>query len=538
MYISGFPSSYGLENHGLVNLKAVHWNLSPAALVEHVIIRQEGIVANQGAVVVNTGRFTGRSPNDKFIVRYGNQDDEPVWWGKINQAISPEKFDLIFQKMTAYLQGRSVFVQDLQAGAHPAHKIQIRVISDKAWCSLFARDLFIRLPQEKILQHVPEFTVIHCPDFLADPHLDGTNSSTFIILNFTRRLVLIGGTSYAGEIKKSIFTVMNYLMPRAQVLSMHCSANRGMNGDVALFFGLSGTGKTTLSSDPERGLIGDDEHGWGDEGIFNFEGGCYAKTIHLRQNLEPLIWEATRKFGTVLENVVVDPETRQVNFDSDSLTENTRAAYPIDFVPNFVVEGFAGHPQNVFFLSADAFGVLPPLSRLTPEQAMYYFLSGYTSKLAGTEKGLGAEPQATFSACFGAPFLPLNPRVYADLLGEKIARHQTNVWLVNTGWTGGPYGIGERIHLPFTRAMIKAVLEGQLQDVAMRKDGIFGLAIPEHCPDVPDDVLDPMCTWNDHEAYKVQARLLVEHFEKNFRQFESEVPKDLIVAGPHLADME
>jgi phosphoenolpyruvate carboxykinase (ATP) len=534
----GFPSSFGLENHGLSNIHTAYWNLFPPALVEQIILRREGDLANLGAVVVNTGQHTGRSPNDKYVVRNNNQADDEIWWGKINQPISPQKFERIFIKMAAYLQKRDVFIQDMQAGAYPDHHLKIRIISDKAWSSLFARDLFIRLPHERLFTHVPEFTVIQCPEFLADPVEDGTNSSTFIVLNFERKLVLIGGTAYAGEIKKSIFSVMNYLLPRKGVLSMHCSANLGPQSDVALFFGLSGTGKTTLSSDPDRRLIGDDEHGWGENGIFNFEGGCYAKTIHLRPNLEPLIWEATRKFGTVLENVVFDPETRQVDFDSDSLTENTRAAYPIDFVPNHVTEGYAGHPDNIFFLSADAFGVLPPIARLTPDQAMYYFLSGYTSKLAGTEKGIGSEPQATFSTCFGSPFLPLFPRVYSGLLGEKIARYQSKVWLVNTGWTGGPYGVGERIKLPYTRAMIRAALLGQLEKVTHRKDRHFGLMIPQHCPGVPDEVLDPELTWPDKAAYHIQAINLVSRFEKNFAQFENYVPPELVLAGPHIENLE
>jgi len=523
----GFPSSYGLENHGFLNLRTIYWNLYPAALAEQIILRQEGELANMGAVVVNTGVHTGRSPNDKFVVQHGNEEDKKIWWGNINKPISPEKFRLLYQKIVAFLQGKDVFVQDMAAGAYPGHSIPIRVITTQAWASLFARDLFIRLSPEKIANHVPEFTLIQCPDFLAIPREDGTNSTTFIVIDFNLRLILIGGTSYAGEIKKSIFTVMNYLMPLNHVLSMHCSANLGENGDVALFFGLSGTGKTTLSSDPERQLIGDDEHGWGDEGVFNFEGGCYAKTIHLSPKLEPLIWEATRKFGTVLENVVYDAETRQVDFDSNSLTENTRAAYPIDFVPNHLPAGYAGHPANIFFLSADAFGVLPPIGRLDAEQAMFYFLCGYTSKLAGTEKGLSSEPQATFSTCFGAPFLPLFPHIYADLLKQKIARYNTTVWLINTGWTGGPYGTGERIHLPYTRAMIKAVLNHNLDHVTMHKDPIFGLSIPESCPGVPSEVLDPQCTWKDRGAYQAQARRLADRFQNGLAEFEKSMGREM-----------
>lgn len=529
----GIPGKTGIEASELRNLHAVYWNLSASELAEQVILRHEGILTNQGAVTVKTGQHTGRSPNDKYIVDY-HEPDDGIWWGKVNQAISTDQATRIHQKMKAYLQGRDIFVQDMQAGTYLDHAVSIRVITENAWQSLFARDLFVRLSIDQIAQHVPQFTVLACPDFHANPEEDGTQSSTFIILDFHKRLVLIGGTSYAGEIKKSIFTVMNYLMPKKGILSMHCSANVGQQGDTALFFGLSGTGKTTLSSDPERKLIGDDEHGWSDEIVFNFEGGCYAKTIKLRPNLEPLIWEATRRFGTVLENVTYDPLTRIVDFDDDSLTENTRGAYPIEFVPNHVPDGYAGHPENIFFLTADAFGVLPPLACLDPNQAMYYFLSGYTSKLAGTEKGLGAEPQATFSTCFGAPFLPLPPRVYANLLGEKISRHNARVWLINTGWTGGAFGVGERISLPYTRSMIRAVLTHKLDTIAMRKDTIFGLSVPASCPGVPDSVLDPQSTWPDKTLYRKQALGLVERFVKNFDQFAKDINPEVLASGPHL----
>jgi phosphoenolpyruvate carboxykinase (ATP) len=416
----GTVSQFGLESQGLRNLRRAYWNLKAPLLVEQIISRQEGRLGDSGPILVNTGKHTGRSPKDKFIVQRGLPGEEKIWWGKVNQPLSGGKFDTLFIKVISYLQGRDVFVQDLAAGANPNFRIPIRIITEQAWPSLFAQNLFIRTTEEVQRTHVPEFTVIQVPGFLADPEIDGTNSSIFIVVDFHRRLVLIGGSSYAGEIKKSIFTVMNYLMPQAGVLPMHCSANIGAQNDVSLFFGLSGTGKTTLSSDPERRLIGDDEHGWGDVGVFNFEGGCYAKTIRLDPRYEPIIWEATHRFGAVLENVVFDPDTGLMDFDDESRTENTRGAYPIHFVPNHVPEGFGGQPTNVFFLTADAFGVLPPISRLSPEQAMYYFLSGYTSKLAGTEKGLGSEPQATFSTCFGAPFLPLNPSVYAEMLGESI----------------------------------------------------------------------------------------------------------------------
>jgi phosphoenolpyruvate carboxykinase (ATP) len=405
-------------------------------------------------------------------------------------------------------------------------------VTETAWHSLFARNLFVRLPPEDLPNHKPEYTVLQAPGFRATPEIDGTNSDIFIILNFERKLILIGGTSYAGEIKKSIFSVLNYLLPKRGVLSMHCSANVGSDGEVALFFGLSGTGKTTLSSDPDRQLIGDDEHGWGDDGVFNFEGGCYAKVIRLREELEPLIWNATRHFGTILENVNVDAIRRRVNFDDASFTENTRAAYPIGFLPNSLPEGRSSHPKNIVFLTADAFGVLPPIARLTPEQAMYHFLSGYTSKLAGTEKGLGSEPQATFSACFGAPFLPLHPSVYADLLGEKIKKHNVKVWLVNTGWTGGPFGVGERMSLPYTRAMVTAALAGQLDDVPTRRDPNFGLYIPTSCPQVPENILDPRTTWSVPDEYDRKAKELAERFYKNFKRFESEVDASIVAAGP------
>ncbi len=526
----GIASHYGLEHHGLVNLNFVYWTLPSPALVERIVQRREGMLAHLGPVVVRTGHHTGRAPNDKFIVHEPTTAGD-IWWGEVNRPISEAQFDRLYARMTAYFQGRDVFVQDAAAGAHPKYRLPIRVVTEYAWHSLFARNLFIRLDPKELPDHVPQFTILHAPRFHAIPEVDGTRSEVFIVIHFGRRLILIGGTSYAGEIKKSIFTVMNYLLPMQGVLSMHCSANVGEQGDVALFFGLSGTGKTTLSSDPERRLIGDDEHGWGDDGIFNFEGGCYAKVIRLRADQEPIIWNATRRFGTILENVAIDPLTRRVDFDDASLTENTRAAYPIGYVANHVPEGRAGHPKNIFFLTADAFGVLPPIARLTPHQAMYYFLSGYTSKLAGTETGV-TEPQATFSACFGAPFLPLPPARYAELLREKIEKHKVRVWLVNTGWTGGPYGEGSRIKLAYTRAMVRAALRGDLDDVPMREDPIFGLHVPTHCPGVPDSVLDPRSTWADPEAYDRQARMLVKRFHENFKQFEAQVSPEVIAAGP------
>lgn len=530
----GIASRYGLENHGLYNLKKVFWNLYPPQLVEEATRRKEGEIAHLGAFVVNTGFHTGRSPNDKYFVKYDNSDDHDIAWGKVNKPISPASFDRLYTKATAYLQGRDVFVQDMQAGAYPEHSIPIRVISELAWASLFSRNMFIRLPKEKLEGHVPQFTILHVPGLMADPKLDGTVSDTFIIANLTRRVILIGGTGYAGEIKKSIFTIMNYAMPRLGILSMHCSANVGESEEVALFFGLSGTGKTTLSSDPDRRLIGDDEHGWSDNGIFNFEGGCYAKTIRLNPKYEPIIFDATRRFGTLLENVVLDPDTRIPDFDNQSLTENTRASYPLEFVQNFVTSGYAGQPNNIFFLTADAFGVMPPIAFLTLEQSLYYFLSGYTSKLAGTEVGLGSEPEATFSTCFGAPFMPLNPMVYADLLKEKITKHKARVWLVNTGWTGGPFGVGKRFELPYTRAMVRAALTHQLDQASMHQDPYFGLWIPDHCQDVPDQVLNPQETWSDKTAYEKQARALIARFEKNFIQFTGPTTEKIALAGPHL----
>jgi phosphoenolpyruvate carboxykinase (ATP) len=528
--IKGIPSNYGLENHNLKNLNMAYWNLTTGALIEYIVARREGALAHEGAVVVRTGIHTGRSPNDKFIICC-QEDHELIWWGKVNKPLQPAQFDRLYMHMRSYLQGRDIFIQDTNAVAHPEHRLPIRVITENAWHSLFTRNLFIRLMPEEIQDHVPEFTIIQAPGFHADAEEDGTNSEVFIVLNLEKRMILIGGTSYAGEIKKSIFTTLNYLLPLKGVLPMHCSANVGQAGDVALFFGLSGTGKTTLSSDPERRLIGDDEHGWGVDGVFNFEGGCYAKTINLREELEPLIWNATRHFGTVLENVAMDPDTRRIDFDDQSYTENTRAAYPIGFLENIVPEGRGGHPNNIFFLTADAFGVVPPIARLTREQAMYYFLSGYTSKLAGTEKGV-KEPQTTFSTCFGAPFLPLRPNTYAKMLGEKIARHNARVWLVNTGWTGGPFGVGARIRLPYTRAMIRAALTGRLDGVSMRKDPNFSFEVPESVPDVPSEVLDPRQTWSDPEAYDRQVSQLATKFQENFAQFVDLVSPEIAAAGP------
>jgi phosphoenolpyruvate carboxykinase (ATP) len=523
-----YPSKYGLENHGFRNLNTVFWNLRTAALVEQAIERREGLLAHRGALVVRTGHHTGRSPNDKFVVKEPTTEDK-IWWGPVNRPYDPERFESLYSRMMAYFQGSDVFVQDVFAGAHPKRRIPIRVITEKASHSLFTRQLFVRPKMEETTNHVPEFTIIVAPRFHSYPEMDHTNSEAFIIVHFAKKLVIIGGSGYAGEIKKSMFSVMQYLLPQEQVLSMHCSANVGREGDVALYFGLSGTGKTSLSADPERRLIGDDEHGWDEDGIFNFEGGCYAKCIRLDPEKEPQIFNAIQ-FGAVLENVTINTDTRHADFDDDSLTENSRAAYPLSFIDNSMPPGVNDHPKNIFFLTCDAFGILPPISRLSPEQAMYHFMAGYTAKLAGTEVGL-TEPQATFSTCFGAPFLPLHPSVYAKLLGEKTARHQVKCWLVNTGWSGGPYGVCERMNIVHTRAMIRTALEGKLDEVSYRKDPVFGVEVPKECPDVPKKILNPQETWADPNEYEVKAAELAHRFIENFNQFPN-VDRKIKAAGP------
>jgi phosphoenolpyruvate carboxykinase (ATP) len=504
-----------------------HFNLSVAELVEHAIKREEAVLTQEGALRATTGAFTGRSPKDKYIVA-DVSIKEHIDWGAVNQPMEPEKFDRIIERLNNYLREKEVFVFDGFAGADPEYRLPIRVINEFAWHNLFVRQLFIRPTKEELANHKPEFTVVCVPGFKVDPEVDGTRSETLIAISFERKTVIIAGTHYAGEMKKSIFSVMNYLLPDCGVMPMHCSANVGKDGDVALFFGLSGTGKTTLSADPERFLIGDDEHGWSDRGVFNFEGGCYAKCIGLTKEKEPQIWEAIR-FGTVLENVVLD-ENRVPDFHDNSLTENTRAAYPVDYIPGAVIPGVAGHPNVILFLTADAFGVLPPISKLTPEQAMYHFLSGYTSKLAGTERGV-TEPEATFSTCFGAPFLPRPAHVYAEMLGEKIAKHGVDVYLVNTGWTGGPYGTGKRMNLEYTRAMVRAAISGELKNVEYVNDEIFGLSMPVSCPGVPSELLNPRNTWTDKEAYDIKAKELAKRFHDNFGKFHgvSEAVKN---AGP------
>jgi phosphoenolpyruvate carboxykinase (ATP) len=518
---------------GLRNLGSVFYNLSTPSLCEEAVRRREGWMAHLGPLVVRTGQYTGRSANDKFVVREASSEDK-IWWGKANRPIDSQHFERLLIRLQAYLQGRDIFVQDCYAGADPEYRLRLRIVNETAWHSLFTRNMFLReLNQEALEGFQPDFRIVHCPNFKAIPEVDETNSEAFIILNFGQRVGIIGGTSYAGEIKKSIFTAMNYLLPQRGVLSMHCSANQGPDGDTAIFFGLSGTGKTTLSAEHDRALIGDDEHGWSDRGIFNFEGGCYAKVIRLSREAEPEIYETTRRFGTVLENVAFDRETRRLDLDNDSLTENTRAAYPITHLPNIVPSGMGGHPKNIVMLTADAFGVLPPIARLTPAQAMYHFLSGYTAKVAGTERGV-TEPSATFSALFGAPFMALHPTVYANLLGDLMAQHRSNCWLVNTGWTGGPYGEGERIKIAYSRAVLRAALSGRFRDVPFRTDPVFGFEVPESCPDIPNELLDPRSTWADPSSYDTMARKLAGLFTDNFRDYEDKASQEVREAGPRV----
>jgi len=525
-------SKVGLDTHGITNVKHIYWNLPTPMLYEEAIRRHEGIMSHLGPLVVRTGHHTGRSPNDKFTVREPSTA-EHIWWGSGNRSFEPDSFDALHKRLVSYLQLKDVFVQDCWAGADPDYRLPVRIITENAWHSLFARNMFIQATSEELGSHVPEFTVINCPRFHAIPEVDGTNSEAFIIINFAKKLVLIGGTSYAGEIKKSIFSVMNYLLPFKDVLPMHCSANYGLEADTALFFGLSGTGKTTLSADAARTLIGDDEHGWSNNGIFNFEGGSYAKVIRLSAEAEPEIYQATRRFGTILENVMVDVEGRHVELNDDTLTENTRAAYPISHIPNATREKRGDHPNNIIFLTADAFGVMPPIAKLTPDQTMYHFLSGYTAKVAGTEKGV-IEPQATFSTCFGAPFMTQRPIIYANLLCKKITDHKVNCWLINTGWTGGPYGVGQRMKIAHTRAMVNAALNGKLDDVDYVTDPFFGVEVPTSCPDVPTEVLTPRSTWSDGKAYDEQAGKLAGMFVVNFKQFEEEVSDDVRMAAPNV----
>ena len=529
-------SDYGLENHGLTNLNNVYWNLPTAALYEEFTFRGEGHISHAGPLLVRSGKHTARAANDKYVVREGTTEDN-IWWGEYNRPYSPEKFDELFSRLQGFLQGRDVFVQDCFVGADEEYRLPIRIITEWAWHSVFARNMFI-LPEnaEAYRQHVPQFTVIAMPTFKAHRSIDSTRTDTFITLNFEQKLCIIGGSGYGGEIKKSVFTLMNYLLPLKGVMTMHCSANVDDedDDDVALFFGLSGTGKTTLSADPNRRLIGDDEHGWNDNGIFNFEGGCYAKVIRLSATAEPEIYACTSRFGTILENVIVDPVTRLIDLDDDEITENTRASYPLEYIDNAVPEKLAGHPNNIILLTCDASGVMPPIARLTTNQALYQFISGYTAKVGGTEVGLGEEPQITFSTCFGAPFMVHHPSYYAEILRRKIEHYGVNCWLLNTGWVGGPYGVGKRISIRYTRAMLTAALEGSLQKVEYTKDPIFGFEVPKSCPDVPSDVLDPASSWPSKKDYMKKYTQLAMRFVDNFKQFEPDCPPDIVKAGPQV----
>ena len=515
-------SRLGIEHQGIANPRTVYWNLHAPHLYEESLRRSEGVIADGGPLVVLTGEHTGRSANDKYFVREPESEGS-IWWSGTNVPIEQEQYAALKALVLDYFDDRDVFVQDCWAGSSSKYRLGIRVIAESAWHSLFARNMFIQPTDGELDGFDPEFTVIHAPAFRADPTRDGTRSGTIIIISFADRTVIIGGTAYAGEVKKAIFTVLNYLLPALGVLPMHCSVNVGAAGDAAVFFGLSGTGKTTLSADPNRKLVGDDEHGWGDAGLFNFEGGCYAKVIRLSPEAEPQIYATTGRFGTILENVVYDEDARVLDLDDARHTENTRASYPIDFIPNVVEDGTAGHPTNIVMLTADAFGVLPPISRLTAEQAMYHFISGYTAKVAGTEIGLGREPQATFSTCFGAPFMPRHPSTYARLLGERITKYGSKCWLVNTGWSGGAFGVGERMPIKYTRALLNAALDGTLDTANYSPDPFFNLEIPQSCPDVPGEILNARKTWTDQTAYDATAMDLLDRFNRNFEQFEDYV---------------
>lgn len=522
--------TYGLEALGMKNLGHVYRNVPVAKLVEHSLARAEAILSDRGALCIKTGKYTGRSPNDKFIVDEPLSRDE-VHWSKTNVPISEENFNRLYRQVLSYVQGRDLYIFDGYVGSDPNYRIGVRIINELASQNLFAHQLFIRPTEEELETHQADFTVIAVPGLQGDPEINGINSEAFIVVHFAKKLVIIGGSKYSGEIKKSVFSLMNYFMTKRHVLPMHCSANMDDKGNTALFFGLSGTGKTTLSADPSRRLIGDDEHGWSEDGIFNFEGGCYAKTIRLSQENEPQIWDAIR-FGSIIENVVLDSSTRHPDYDDGSLTENTRVAYPIDYIPNAVIPGIGGHPNTVIFLSADAFGVLPPIAKLTNRQAMYYFMSGYTSKLAGTERGI-TEPQATFSACFGKPFLPLSATVYAEMLGDRLRKHNStaSVYLINTGWSGGPYGVGQRIPIKHTRAMVSAALNGELNHVTYHPHPLFKILIPEAVSGIPSEMLDPRNTWSDKDAYDRQAKKLAQLFADNFKRYTTARP-EIVDAGP------
>jgi phosphoenolpyruvate carboxykinase (ATP) len=525
------PTNADLSKIGLDNLGDIYWNLEPAELVEHTLINGQGVLADSGALAVDTGEFTGRSPKDKFCVKDA-VTEKTVWWGDINIAMEPAVFERLRERMAAYLMGRDVFVQDAYACADPAFKLNLRLVAEYPWSALFGNNMFLRLAKNEVEGFDPEWHILCAPGFMADPKVDGTRQHNFAAVDFTRKMILIGGTAYTGEIKKGIFSVLNFILPQNRdVLSMHCSANIGEGGDTAVFFGLSGTGKTTLSADPHRKLIGDDEHGWGKNGVFNFEGGCYAKCIDLSREKEPQIWDAV-KFGALLENITFEADSQtRVDFSDKSKTENTRVSYPIEHIDNHANPSLGGHPRNIFFLTCDAYGVLPPISRLTPGQAMYWFLSGYTAKVAGTEAGI-TEPKTVFSACFGAPFLPLHPTKYADMLGARMKEHGAHVWLVNTGWSGGAYGTGERMKLRYTRAMVNAALKGELDEVKHVEHPVFGVKMPVSCPDVPAEILDPRNTWKDKAAYDAQAEKLAQAFRKNFDKYRDNASAEIIQAEP------
>jgi len=519
-----------LKEYSFKTFKKVLWGLNTPELYEEAIRRNEGQIANHGALITRTGQQTGRAPQDKFIVKDASTE-KTVWW-KPNQSFAPDKFDALYKKVVHYLEERDLFVQDCFVGADPEYRYSVRVVTEMAWHGIFARNMFFRQQPHYVHPQKPDFTILHAPHFRADPPTDGTRTGTFIILHFSKGLVIIGGTAYAGEIKKAVFSLLNYFYPERNVFPMHSSVNVGSQNDVALFFGLSGTGKTTLSADPDRTLIGDDEHGWSPKGAFNFEQGCYAKVIRLSEKTEPEIFSTTRRFGTIIENVVIDPATRKIYFNDASITENTRASYPISFIPNASESGRTGHPKHIIMLTADAFGIFPPIAKLTTEQAMYHFISGYTAKVAGTEMGI-TEPEAAFSTCFGAPFMPRHSLVYADLLAKRIKEHGSSVWLINTGWSGGPYGIGSRISLPYTRAILRAIFSGALSQIPTVKDPLFGLEVPQSCPDVPKDILNPRETWKDKSAYDKKARVLANLFIKNFKQFE--LPELEKTVGPKVS---
>ncbi len=506
-----------LMDLGISDAEKVFWNMKPAELVETAIRNGEGVLTDTGALMCQTGKFTGRSPKDRFVVK-DSKTENTVWWGSVNIPMSNEHFDGLYNKMIASYKGKTLYVRDAYACADPNYRLNLRVVNVTAWHNLFCHHLFLRPTEQEIKNHIPEFTIIQNPDFFADPQVDGTRQGNFVAVNFSKKIILIGGTAYTGEMKKSIFSILNYILPQERnVLSMHCSANVGSKGDTAVFFGLSGTGKTTLSADPNRGLIGDDEHGWADDSVFNFEGGCYAKVIDLTREKEPQIWDAI-KFGTLVENTCFIEGTRTIDYKNNSVTENTRSAYPIDYIDNALEPSFGGVPQNIFFLTCDAYGILPPISKLNSGQAMYHFVSGYTAKVAGTEMGI-TEPQTTFSACFGQAFLPLHPTKYATMLGEKMRKYNVNVWLINTGWTGGAYGVGSRMKLPYTRAMITAALNGDLTKVTFEKHPVFGMQMPTSCPNVPAEILNPRSTWANGAAYDQQAQALAKAFIENFEKF-------------------